>query len=194
MNVLKKVYMVMLYRACQYITNYLCTACQKHLPPHDTHHVTVAEGCKVTEGDLVGDYILFAREMCSDELIKKMFLACWKNLDLPKVNVDSLLQDIQLLWDDMETNDIVELQAKKLDNVEGKEDPHVMLIDDILLEKKFRDTVLVFMKDRSDKTADIKRKCKEFSGSHTIKKKKRCKKYRQTTESPSMEDDSKVGV
>ena len=193
MNVLKKVYMVMLYRACQYINNYLCTACQKHLPPHDTHHVTVAEGCKVTERDLVGDYILFAREMCSDELIKKMFLACWKNLDSPMLNVDNLLQDIHLLWDDMETNDIVELQAKKLDNVESKEDPHVMLIDDILLEKKFRDTVLVFMNDRSDKTADIKRKCKEVSGSHTIKK-KRCKKYRQTTESPSMEDDSQVGV
>ena len=54
------------------------------------------------------------------------------------VNVDSLLHDIHLLWDDMETNDIVELQAKKLDNVESKIDPHVMLIDDILLEKKFR--------------------------------------------------------
>ena len=87
------------------------------------------------------------------------------------VNVDSLLQNIHLLWDDMETNDIVELQAKKLDNVESKKYPHVMLIDDILLEKKFRDTVLVFMNDRSDKTADIKRKCKEVSGSHTIKKK-----------------------
>ena len=67
----------------------------------------------------------------------------------------------------METNDIVELQAKKLDNVESKKDPHVMLIDDILLEKKIRDTVLVFM---NDKTADIKRKCKEVSGSHTYKK------------------------
>ena len=63
------------------------------------------------------------------------------------VNVDSLLYDIHLLWDDMETNDIVEFQAKKLDNVESKIDPHVMLIDDILLEKKFRDTVLVFMND-----------------------------------------------
>ena len=59
----------------------------------------------------------------------------------------------------METNDIVELQAKKMDSVESNEYPHVMLIDDILLEKKFRDTVLVFMNDRSDKTADIKRKC-----------------------------------
>ena len=132
MNVLKKVYMVMLYSACQYINNYLCTACalctacQKHLPHHDTHYVTVAEGCKVTERDFIGDYILFTREMCSDELIKKMFLACWKNLDLPMVNVDSLLQDIHLLWDDMETNDIVELQAKKLDNVEIKEDAHVV--------------------------------------------------------------------
>ena len=90
----------------------------------------------------------------------------------------------------METNDIVELQTKKLDNVESKEDPHVMLIDDILLEKKFRDTVLVFM---NDKTADTKRKCKEVSGSHTIMK-KRCQKYRQTTDSPSMADDLQVGV
>ena len=125
MNFLKKVYMVMLYRACQYINNYLCTACQKHLPPHDTCHVTVAEGYKVTEMDLVGDNILFAREMCCDELIKKMFLTYWKNLDLPMVNMDSLL------WDDMENNDIVELRAKKLDNVESKKDPHIMLIDDI---------------------------------------------------------------
>ena len=36
MNFLKKVYLVMLCRACQYINNYLCTACQKHLPLHDT--------------------------------------------------------------------------------------------------------------------------------------------------------------
>ena len=31
------------------------------------------------------------------------------------------------------------------------------------------------MNDRSDKTADIKKKCKEVSGSHIIKRKKRCK-------------------
>ena len=78
-NCLKKVYMVMLYRACQYINYFLCTACQKHLPLHDTHHTTAAEGCKVTRRDIVGDYILFAREMCPDDLIKKMFLACGKN-------------------------------------------------------------------------------------------------------------------
>ena len=53
MNFLKKVYLVMLYRACQSINNYLCTACQKHLPSHDTHHVTAAEGCKVTHRHLV---------------------------------------------------------------------------------------------------------------------------------------------
>ena len=110
-NFLKKVYMLMLYRACQYINNFLCTTCQKHLPSHDTHHTTAAEGCKVTHGDMVGDYIFFVREMCPDDLIKKMFLACWKKLVLPVVNVDSLLQDIHLLWDDMETNDIVEFQT-----------------------------------------------------------------------------------
>ena len=147
MNFLKKVYLVMLYRACQYLNNYLCTACQKHLPPHETHHVTAAEGCKVTHRDLVGDNLLFAQEMCPDDLIKTMFLACWKKLELPIVNMNSLLLDIHLLWDDMETNDIVEFQVKRLHNAEGKEDPHVMLIDDILLEEKFRDGVLVFMND-----------------------------------------------
>ena len=71
--------------------------------------------------------------------------------------------------------------------------PYVMLIDDVLLQKNFKDTVLVFPNDRSDKTADIKRKCKEVSGSHTIKK-KRCQIYRQTNKSPSMADDMQVGV
>ena len=188
LNFLKKVYLVMLYRVCQYINNYLCTTCQKHLPPHDTHHVTAAEECKVTHMDLVGYYVLFAREMCPDDLIKKMFLACWKKLELPVVNVDSLLWDIHLLWDDLETNDIVEFQVKRLDNAESKEDPHVMLIDDILLEEKFRDGVLVFMNDSGDNRGDNKRKCKEVSGSHTIKKKRssKCKKneeHMRTTES-----------
>ena len=55
------------------------------------------------------------------------------------MNVDSLLQDIHLLWDDLETNDIVESQVKRLVNAESKEGPPVILIDDILLEEKFRD-------------------------------------------------------
>ena len=88
------------------------------------------------------------------------------------VNVNSLLQDIHLLWDDMETSDTVEFQGKRLDHVESKEDPHVILIDDILMEEKFRDGVLVFMNDRRDKSADNKRKFKEVSGSHTIRKEK----------------------
>ena len=53
MNFLKEVYIVMLYRACQYINNFLYTACQKHLPPHDIHHTTAAEGCKVTHRDMI---------------------------------------------------------------------------------------------------------------------------------------------
>ena len=191
-NFLKSVYMVMLHRACQYINNYMCTACQKHLPPHDTYHVTAAEGCKVTDKDLVGDCILFAREMCPDEFMKKIFLACWKKLELSMVNVDSLLQDIHLLWDDMETNDIVKFQVKRLDNAESKEDSNVMLIDEILMEEKFRDGVIVFMNDRRDKSAEKKRKCKEVSGSQTLSK-KRCFRKRNeqvhTTKSPSIVDD-----
>ena len=184
--------MVMLHRACQYINNYMCTACQKHLPPHDTHHVTAAEGCKVTHRDLVGDYFLFAREMCPDELIKKIFLACWKKLELSVVNVDSLLQDIHLLWDDMKTNDTVKFQVKRLDNAESKEDPNVLLIDEILMKEKFRDGVIVFINDRRDKSAEKQRKCKEVSGSQTLSK-KRCFRKRNeqvhTTKSPSIVDD-----
>ena len=172
-NFLKNVYMVMLHRACQYINNFLCIACQKHLPLHDTCHTIAAEGCKVRHRDMVGDYILFARKMCPDALIKKMFLACWKKLELPVVNVDSLLQDIHLLWDDIETNDIVEFQVKRLDHVESKADSHVMLIDEILMEETFRDGFLVFMNDKRDKSADNKRKSKEVSETHTIRKKEK---------------------
>ena len=73
----------------------------------------------------------------------------------------------------METNDIVEFQVKRLHYAESKEDPHVMLIDDILLEEKFRDGVLVFMNDSRNKRGDNKRKYKEVSGSHTIEKKEK---------------------
>ena len=141
---------------------------------------------------MAGDYILFAREMCPDDMIKKMFIACWKKPELPVVNVDSLLQDINLLWNDLETSDIVEFQAKRLDHVESKEDPHVMLTDDILMEEKLSDGVLVFMNDGRDKSADNKRKSKEVSGSHTISKKRSVKKKNeqvQTTESPSTVDE-----
>ena len=81
-NFLKRVYMVMLHKACQYINNCMCTAYQKHLPPHDTH-VTAAEGCKVTDMDLVGDYILSAREMCPDKFTKKFSLLVGKSLSCP---------------------------------------------------------------------------------------------------------------
>ena len=68
----------------------------------------------------------------------------------------------------------------------------VMLIDDILMEEKFRDGALVFMNDRRDKSADKKRKCKDISGSHTMRKKRSANKKNelvQTTESPSTEDN-----
>ena len=51
-----------------------------------------------------------------------------------------------------------------------------MLMDDILMEEKFRDGVLVFMNDTRDKSADNKRKSKEVSGSHTIRQKRSVKK------------------
>ena len=49
-----------------------------------------------------------------------------------------------------------------------------------------------FMNGRRDKSADKKRKCKEVSGSHTMRKKRSAKKKNklvQTTESPSTEDN-----
>ena len=58
----------------------------------------------------------------------------------------------------------------------AKKTPMLMLIDEILMEEKFRDGLLVFMNDRRDKSADKKRKCKEVSGSHTMRKKRSAKK------------------
>ena len=96
------------------------------------------------------------------------------------------------MWDDMETNDIANFQVKRLDNAESKEDPNVMLIDEILMEEKFRDGVIVLMNDRRDKSAEKKRKCKEVSGSQTLSK-NRCFRKRNeqvhTTKSPSIVDD-----
>ena len=62
----------------------------------------------------------------------------------------------------METNDIVEFQTKRLGNAESKEDPNVILIDDILMEEKFRDGVLVFMNDRRDKSAEKRESAKRL--------------------------------
>ena len=53
LNFLKRVYIMVLYRVCQYINDYLCTVYQKHLPPHDTHHGTATELCsKVTHTEI----------------------------------------------------------------------------------------------------------------------------------------------
>ena len=87
------------------------------------------------------------------------------------MNMDSLLQDIHLFWDDLETNDIEEFQVKRLDKAESKEDPHVMLIDNILLEEKFRDGVLVFMNDRRDKGETTKESAKRLVVLTLLKKK-----------------------
>ena len=62
----------------------------------------------------------------------------------------------------METNDIVKFQVKRLDNVESKEDSDVMLIDEILMEEKFRDGVIVFMNDRRDKSAEKRESAKRL--------------------------------
>ena len=57
--------------------------------------------------------------------------------------------------------------------------------------------MLVFMNDRRDKSADKKRKCKEVSGSHTMRKKRSANKKNelvQTTESPSTEDNGSIKI
>ena len=58
----------------------------------------------------------------------------------------------------------------------AKKTLNVMLIDDILMEEKFRDGVLIFMNDRRDKSADKKRKSKYISGSHTMRKRRSANK------------------
>ena len=75
------------------------------------------------------------------------------------------------------------------DDCDNDHDPEeVDDTDEGLTYKQFEQ----FMNGRRDKSADKKRKCKEVSGSHTMRKKRSAKKKNklvQTTESPSTEDN-----
>ena len=72
-------------------------------------------------------------------------LKCWKKFELGVVNVDNLLNQIHMLYDEENGTSIIELVLKKLGNI--KQDPEAMFIEDKLIEMNFREHVESFIPD-----------------------------------------------
>ena len=111
----------------------------------DPMHVEPDSGCQAKERDVVSEYIVEAKEYVDDSIIKNVFLECWKKLELGVVNVDSLLNQIHMLYDEENGTSIIELVLKNLGNI--KQDPEVMFIEDKLIEMNFREHVESFIPD-----------------------------------------------
>ena len=88
---LRKVYLIMMYKACKYCMHAHCYGCQDWLSEDDPMHVEPDSGCQAKERDVVSEYTAEAKEYVDDSIIKNVFLKCWKKLELGVVNVDNLL-------------------------------------------------------------------------------------------------------
>ena len=102
-------------------------------------------GCQAKERDDICDYIVEAKEYVDDAIIKNVFLSCWKKLELGFVNVDHLLNQIHMLYDEENGTSIIELVLKKMGNL--KQDPEAIFIEDKLIEIRFREHVENFIPD-----------------------------------------------
>ena len=142
---LRKVYLIMMYKACKYCMRAHCYGCQDWLSEDDPMHVEPDSGCQVKERDVVSEYIVEAKEYVDDSIIKNVFLKCWKKLELGVVNVDNLLNQIHMLYDGENGTSIIELVLKKMGNI--KQDPEAMFIEDKLIEMNFREHVESFIPD-----------------------------------------------
>ena len=142
---LRKVYLIMIYKACKYCMHAHCYGCQDWLREDDPMHEEPDLGCQAKERDVLSKYIVEAKEYVDDAIIKNVFLSCWKKLELGFVNVDNLLNQIQMLYDEENGTSIIELVLKKMGNIE--QDPEAMFIEDKLIEMKYRDHVESFIPD-----------------------------------------------
>ena len=122
-----------------------CYGCQDWLSEDDPMHVEPDSGCQAKERDVVSEYIVEAKEYVDDSIIKYVFLKCWKKLEFGVVNVDNLLNQIHMLYDEEKGTSIIELVLKKLGNI--KQDPEAMFIEDKLIEMNFREHVESFIPD-----------------------------------------------
>ena len=102
-------------------------------------------GCQAKERDVISEYIVETKEYVDDTIIKNVFLSCWKKLELGFVNVDHLLNQIHILYDEENGTSIIELVLKKKENI--KQDPDAMFIEDKLIEIKFREHIEGFIPD-----------------------------------------------
>ena len=106
---LRKVYLVMMYKACKYCMHAHCYACQEWMSEDDPLHEEPNLGCQAKERDVISEYIAEAKEYTDDVIIKNVFSSCWKKLELGFVNVDHLLNQIHMLYDEENGTSIIEL-------------------------------------------------------------------------------------
>ena len=62
-------------------------------------------------------YISETKEYVDDAIVKKVFLNCWKKLELGFVNVDHLLNQIHMLYDKENGTSIIGLVLKRMGNI-----------------------------------------------------------------------------
>ena len=72
-----------------------CYACKEWLSEDDPLHEEPNLGCQAKERNVTSEYISEAKEYVDDAIVKKVFLNCWKKLELGFVNVDDLLDQMK---------------------------------------------------------------------------------------------------
>ena len=141
MAFLRKVYLIMMYKACKYIMQAHCNGCHNWLSEDDPMHEDPSFGCQAKERDVISEYISDAKQYVGDTIIKNVFSNYWQKMGLGIVNVNHLLNQIHMLYDEENGTSIIELVLKKMGNI--KQDPEAMVIKDKLLEVNFREHVKV---------------------------------------------------
>ena len=129
---LRKVYLIVMYKACKYCMHAHCNACKEWLSEDDPLHEEPNFGCQAKERNVISGYISEAKEYVDDAIVKNVFLNCWKKLELGFVNVDHLLNQIHMLYDEENGTSIIELVLKSMGNI--KQDPEAMFIEGKLIE------------------------------------------------------------
>ena len=123
---LRKVYLVMMYKACKYCIHAHCYACQEWMSEDDPLHEELNLGCQAKERNVKSEYVVEAKEYVDDAIIKNVFLSCWKKLGF--VNVDHLLNQIHMLYDEENGTSIIELVLKKVGNIKQILNPYLLKI------------------------------------------------------------------
>ena len=128
---LRKLYLIMMYKACKYCVHVHCYACKEWLSEDGPLHEEPNLGFQAKERDVTSEYTSEAKEYVDDAIVKNVFLNCWKKLELRFANVHHLLNQIHMLYDEENGSSIIELVLKSIGNI--KQDPEAMFIEDKLI-------------------------------------------------------------